>query len=165
MDKEFHEYAHNIARNYNTEDYEDIYQQAWVYLLEAKESGLKGVECFWDARFRSNLWSNYKNRLVTLPMRTGSKELADTQEMDFEIHDHTITTNDHAEAYETYSEIQYLRKNMEKLNSRELGLLKEVYADGLSFRDLASKYGQSNEMWRKYHNKIISKLKSCQEKN
>ena len=145
MNKQFHEYAHNIARNYNTEDYDDVYQQAWVYLLEAESGGVKGLDCFFEARFRSNLWANFQNRLVALPPRTGSKELADTQEMEFEIHDHTITTNDHAEAYETYSEIQYLRKNMEKLNSRELGLLKEVYADGLSFRDLASKYGQDRK--------------------
>ena len=88
MDKQFHEYAHNIARNYNTEDYDDIYQQAWVYLMEARESGLNGLDCFFEARFRSNLWANFQNRLVTLPPRTGSKELAEVQEVDYEVYDH-----------------------------------------------------------------------------
>lgn len=165
MDKEFHEYAHNIARNYNTEDYEDVYQQAWVYLLEAKDSGVRGMDCFFEARFRSNLWANFQNRLVTLPLRTGSKELAEVQETDHEVYDHTITTSDHAEAYELLSEVRHLKKNMSKLNPREQGVLNNIYFKGMSFRDLASEFGHNKDWWQKYHSQIISKLKLRQEQN
>lgn len=164
MDKQFHEYAHNIARNYNPEDYDDVYQQAWVYLLEARESGVKGLDCFFEARFRSNLWANFQNRLVTLPLRTGSKELAEVQETDHEVYDHTITTSDHAEAYELLSEVRHLKKSMSKLNSRERGMLNNIYFKGMSFRDLAAEFGHNKDWWQKYHSQVISKLKLRQER-
>lgn len=164
MNKQFHEYAHNIARNYNPEDYDDVYQQAWVYLLEAENGGVKGLDCFFEARFRSNLWANFQNRLVALPPRTGSKDLAEAQETDHEVYDHTITTSDHAEAYELLSEVQHLKKNMSKLNPREQGMLHHVYFMGKSFRNLAEEFGHNKDWWQKYHSQVISKLKLRQER-
>lgn len=158
-----HEYAHNIARNYNPDDYEDVYQQAWLYILEAQESGAEGQECYWDARMRTNLWVNYRNRLVTLPARTGSRDLAEEQEVESEVYEHINPYKDHAEAYELRDEIRFLKENMEYLNKKEKKLLQDVYGSGMSFRDMEEKYGQTYEMWRKRHNKILRKLKSCQE--
>lgn len=160
-----HEYAHNIARNYNKGDYEDVYQQAWLYLLEAEENGLKDQDCFWDARFRTNLWANYQNRLVPLPLRTGSKELAETQEVDHEVHDNTITTGDHAEAYELYREVLHLRNNIRKLSLDDISVLQDHYVFGMSWRDIAAKYGKSHVMWQKWHNEILNTLKGYQEAN
>ena len=162
--KQFHEYAHNIARNYNKEDYEDVYQQAWVYLLEASEGGLSGNDCFWDARFRTNLWANYSNRLVTLPMRTGSKELAETQEADHEVYDHTSTTGDHAEAYELLSEVKHLRRNIKRLTKMDQKLLHDMYVLGKSTRDLAEESGLSHTVWHKQHSSVINLLKSLQDR-
>jgi DNA-directed RNA polymerase specialized sigma24 family protein len=164
MDKQFHEYAHNIARNYNTEDYDDVYQQAWVYLMEARESGVKGIDCFFEARFRSNLWANFQNRLVVLPPRTGSKELAEVQETDHEVYDHTVTTSDHAEAYELLSEVKHLRRNISKLTEMDQKLLHDMYVLGKSTRDLSEETGLSHQVWHKHHTSVINVLKSLQER-
>lgn len=164
MTDEFNDYAHNIARNYNKEDYEDVFQQAWMYLLEAQEDGREGIDCFWEARFRCNLWANYQNRLVPLPPRTGSKELAEEQDVTNDIQDSTFTTGDHAELYENYSEAQHLRRNMKELHSRDRGLLHKIYVEGMSFRDLAREYGHNKDWWQKYHSQVIYELKRRQEK-
>lgn len=164
MIDEFNDYAHHIARNYNTEDYEDMFQQAWVYLLEAKESGLKELDCFWEARFRCNLWANYQNRLVPLPMRTGSKEMAEAQEVSNDIQDNTFTTGDHAEAYENYSEVLHMRKNLRGLSEFDRRMLYDIYFSGLSFRDLAKKRGHNKDWWQKYHSNILNRLKVRQER-
>ena len=158
-----HEYAHNIARNYNKHDYDDIYEQAWLYLLEAQDNGLEGQECFWDARFRTNLWANYGNRLVPLPLRTGSKELAESQEVEQELHDDTITTGDHAESYELYREVLHLRNNLRKLPDNDLEVLQDHYVLGMSWRDIAKKHGKSHVMWQKWHTEILNTLKGYQE--
>lgn len=161
--EDFHNYAHNIARNYNKEDYDDIYQQAWVYLLEAEENGLKGVDCFFEARFRSNLWANFQNRLVALPSRTGSKELTEATETE-EVHDYTVTTSDHAEIYELLSEVKHLRQNITKLTEMDQKLLHDMYVLGKSTRDLAVETGLSHQVWHKHHTSVINVLKSLQDK-
>jgi len=163
MYEEFHEYAHNIARNYNKQDYDDVYQQAWVYLLESQEEGIKGKGCFWEARFRCNLWANYQNRLVPLPLRTGSKILAEIQEIDYDLYDHTIITGDHAEAYELYREVLHLCNNLEKLPDKDLLVLRDHYVLGMSWRDIAEKYGKSHVMWQKWHTDILNTLRGYQE--
>lgn len=163
MDKQFHEYAHNIARNYNKEDYDDVYQQAWLYLLEAQENGLGEQDCFWDARFRTNLWSNFQNRLVPLPARTGSRTLAEVQETEHEVYDHIITTGDHADLYELYREVLHLRNNLRNLSENDLEVLQDHYVLGMSWRDIAKKHGKSHVMWQKWHTDILNTLKGYQE--
>ena len=163
MDNKYHEYAHNIARNYNKEDYDDVYQQAWLYLLEAQENGIKEQDCFWDARFRTNLWSNFQNRLVPLPARTGSKTLAEVQETDHEVYDHTITTGDHADLYELYREVLHLRNNLRSLSENDLEVLQDHYVLGMSWRDIAKKHGKSHVMWQKWHTEILNTLRGYQE--
>lgn len=160
---EGHQYAHNIARNYNPSEYDDVYQQAWLYILEAYECGAEGQECYWDARMRTNLWVNYRNRLVPLPARTGSKDLAEEQEVESEVYEHINPYRDHAEAYELKNEVNHLKKNILKLTTKDKKLLYDVYYRGMSFRDLADEYGNTMMMWQKRHASILSKLKSLQE--
>lgn len=162
--EDIHEYAHNIARNYNMDDYEDVFQQATVFLLEAEGSGVKGVDCFWEARFRTNLWANYQDRLVTLPVRTGSKALAEAQDTSHEVQDHIASVPDHTEAFELYSEIQHMIANLSKLTESEASIIHEIYVMGRSTRDLAAERGGSHQMWHKKHSAIINKLKSLQDK-
>lgn len=163
MTDELNDYAHHIARNYNTEDYEDLFQQAWVYLLEAQASGLDGLDCFWEARFRCNLWANYQNRIVPLPMRSGSKELAEAQEVSNDIQEGAFITGDHAEAYENYSEVLHMRKNLRKLNNFDRSIIYEIYANGLTSRQMSEKYGSSYVTWQKYHKKLLNTLRGYQE--
>lgn len=153
-----HKYAHSIARNYQPQEYDDVYQQAWIYLLEAEENGVEGVDCFWDARMRTNLWVNYRNRLVSLPARTGSREIADAQEIEQEVQDHINPYRDHAEAYELRDEINLLKKNMLKLDDEEKKLLYDLYYREKSYRDLAKETGLSKSVLHKYHSQILDKL-------
>lgn len=159
---ELNTYAHNIARQYNKEVYGDAYQQAWLFILEAQEAGKEGNDLFWEARYRTNLWANYTNRLVALPARTGSKDLAESQEVDNEIQDYTFSIKDHTEAYELSNEVDYLKLNVTYLPQGDQDLLKDVYHKGMSFRDMAKKYGGTHAKWQKRHTEILSKLKSLQ---
>jgi len=156
--------THLAARYGDPEKYDDLYQEAWLHILECQEKNLSDKATYWYVKERVNNYANYRDRVVTLPERSGSRKLLEEMEIENDIQDYMAVTSDHTEAYELKDEIKHLKKVMEKLDKEEREVLYDIYWGGMTTRELAEKRGYSHQMWHKYHTNLLNKLKSLQEK-
>jgi hypothetical protein len=70
------EIAHRLASRYNPEDYDDLFQEAMVIILEARLRGVEDPQDLYSVgKYKLNLHYNYQDRLVPIPQRSGSKDL------------------------------------------------------------------------------------------
>lgn len=157
--------THMAARYGNPEKFDDLHQEAWLAIMEAAEKGMSEKEMYWHVRNHVSRYYNYKDRVVPLPARGGQTELLEKHEIENDIQDHVATTGDHAADFEWKSEIEHLRRNVAKLSQFDERVLKDIYWDGMTYRELEKKYGKSHTWWQKYHTNLISLLKGLQEAN
>ena len=155
--------GHFASKYGDPEKYDDLFQEAWVAILECRDKGMSDKDMYWHVRSHVSLYRTYRDRTVPLPARSGTKALAEQQEVNTDIQDHIATTNDHAQQYELYSEIQHLRKALKSLPEFDQKILAEHYENGLTWREIADKYGQSHVTWQKWHTNRLNQLKGYQE--
>ena len=154
--------THMAARYGDPDKYDDLYQEAWLAILEAPKS-MNSKELYWHVRNHVSRYYNYRDRTVTLPSRNGQSELLEKHEIENNIQDYLVTTNDHALDFELIDEIKHLRKNIKKLSEQDQFLVDQIYHKGKTYRQLQDEYGYSKSMWQKRHSEVLFKLKSGQE--
>lgn len=161
------EMAHYFAARYGNHDkYEDLYQEAWVAILEAEDKGLDRKGVYWHVKPHVSRYYNYRDRVVPLPPRGGSKSLLESHEIEYDIKDYMSISPDHAEAYELKREVDFLLENLsKKIAPQDREVLEEIHYKGKSYRDLAKERGYSHAWWQKYHTHLLNKLKSLQDPN
>lgn len=151
--------AGHFAAKYNDpEKYDDLFQEAWVAILECKEKNLSDKDMYWHVKSHVSLYYTYRDRTVPLPPRSGNKEMADHQETENDIQDYVARTEDATEALEVASEVKHLKRNISKLPPDEQSVLHDIYWLGKGYRDLARDRGHNKDWWQKYHTALISKL-------
>jgi DNA-directed RNA polymerase specialized sigma subunit len=155
--------THMAARYGDPEKYNDLYQEAWVAILEASSMGLSEKDMYWHVRNHVSRYYNYKDRTVSLPARGGQSHLLEKHEIENNIQDHVATSGDHAADFEWKSEVEHLKKNVAKLPREEQWLIDQIYYKGKSYRQLQDEYGYSKSLWQKRHISVLNKLKSGQE--
>ena len=160
------EMAHYFAARYGNHDkYEDLYQEAWVAILEAEDKGLDRKGVYWHVKPHVSRYYNYRDRVVPLPPRGGSKSLLEGHEIEYDIKDYMSISPDHAEAYELKREVDFMQENINKLPLQDVQVLHDIYNRGKSYRDLAKDRGYNKDWWQKYHTQLLNKLKHRQEGN
>lgn len=139
--------------------YDDLYQEAWVGILEAKEKGLDEKALYWYVKTHVYLYKTYKDRLVTLPPRSGNIGLAESQEIEYDIQDYIAKTEDHAEKYEMSDYIKYMMNKLQDLSIKDRIVLDHVYFQDKSFVQLGEETGTSYQLWQQRHNTAINNLR------
>jgi RNA polymerase sigma factor (sigma-70 family) len=155
--------THMAARYGEPEKYNDLYQEAWVAILEASRMGLSEKDMYWHVRNHVSRYYNYKDRTVSLPARGGQSHLLEKHEIENNIQDHVASSGDHAVDFEWKSEVEHLKNNVAKLPPEERWLIDQIYYKGKSYRQLQDEYGYSKSLWQKRHISVLNKLKSGQE--
>lgn len=151
--------GHLAARYGDPEKYDDLYQEAWVAILEGQERGLDEKAMYWYARTHVSHYKTYKDRMVPLPPRSGNIELAENQEIEHDIQDHLAKTEDHAERYEFKDYLMYLIKKVPELSFKDRQILDQVYFKGKTFSQIANETGTSYQLWQQRHNAAINNLR------
>jgi len=156
--------THMAARYGNPDKFDDLYQEAWLAIMEAAEKGLNEKDMYWHVRNHVSRYYNYKDRVVPLPARGGQTELMEKHEVENDIQDHIATTGDHAADFEWKDEIRHLMRNVAYLSQHDRDVLKDIYWKGLTYRQMSATRGYSHTWWQKYHTDLINYLKSLQDK-
>lgn len=155
--------THMAARYGNPSKFDDLYQEAWLAIMEASEMGLGEKDMYWHVRNHISRYYNYKDRVVPLPARGGQSDLIEKHEISNDIPDHIATTGDHAADFEWKSEIEHMKKNVANLSQHDKEVLHDLYWSGLTYREMSAKRGYSHTWWQKYHTDLICYLKGLQE--
>lgn len=159
------EIAHKLASKYNSDDYEDLFQEAMVIILEARLRGVEDPQDLYSVgKYKLNLHYNYQDRLVPIPKRSGSKNLKVSTSSDAEIFEYTMTTADHSEEYERQDVLRDMMKNVAKLSQSDQLLLNDIYFKEMTLKQIGEKHGISKQALHKKHNRILKTLAKVDDK-
>lgn len=159
------EIAHKLASKYNSDDYEDLFQEAMVIILEARLRGVKDPQDLYSvSKYKLNLHYNYQDRLVPIPKRSGSKNLKVSTSSDAEIFEYTMTTADHSEEYERQDVLRDMMKNVAKLSQSDQLLLNDIYFKEMTLKQIGEKHGISKQALHKKHSRILKTLSKVDDK-
>ena len=151
--------GHLAARYGDPEKYDDLYQEAWVAILEGQEKGLDEKAMYWYVKLHVHMYKTYRDRMVPLPPRSGNIELAESQEVEHDIQDYMAKTDDHAEKYEFKDYVMYLVGKLPELSFKDRQVLEQVYFKGKSLSQIGEETGTSYQLWQQRHNAAINNLR------
>ena len=150
--------AGSIASRYKQpERYDDLYQEAWVAILEANDKGLDNKAKYWHVRTHVNNYFNYADRTVPLPQRSGSKKLLDVAEIT-QFDDMSMSTEGPEVDYERQDTNDYVRKCVAKLPQSARRVIIKVDYEGKTYKQLAQETGLSYQLWQQRHTEAIKLL-------